>query len=89
MQNPEMAFANKTGVELFHLLEQRAGEELSPQSPFDRYNAVLGAALIVVANVLREPVERGEDLDKLIAFSSHWLRVFLESVAAKGAEHSG
>jgi len=86
MQDRGMDFANKTGIELYHLLEQRAGEELSQQPPFDRYNAALGAALIVVANVLREPIERGEDLDKLIAFSSRWLRVFLEPVAAKGTE---
>ena len=84
MEDQGMAFADRTGIELFRLLEQRAREELSQQSAFDRHTATLGAVLIAHANVLRESVERGEDLDQLIAFSSRWLRTFLEPVAAKG-----
>lgn len=81
-----MHFSDRTGNELFRLLVQRAREELSEQSAFDRYSAMVGAALIVLAEVLRDPVERGEDLDKLIGFSSRWLRVFLEPVAGKGKQ---
>ncbi len=83
MQNTPMDFSNRTGNELFRLLVQRAQEQLSEQPAFDRYTAMLGAALIPVAEVLRKPVERGENLDTLIAFSSRWLRIFLEPVVGK------
>ena len=78
MQDQAMAFSNRTGNELFRLLVQRARDELPAQSGGDRNTAMLGAALITVAELLRESVERGEDLDKLVAFSSHWLRLLLE-----------
>jgi hypothetical protein len=83
MQDQGRAFADRTGNELFRLLAQRVQAELSEQSDFDRYTAMMGAALIVVAEVLREPVEQGKDVDELIAFSSRWLRKLLEPVADK------
>jgi len=67
--------------ELFRLLAQRAREELSEQSGFDWNTAMLGAALIAVAEVMRESVKQGGNLDKLIAFATRWLRVFLEQGA--------
>lgn len=83
MQDQGRAFTDRTGNELFRLLTQRVQAELSQQSDFDRYTAMLGAALIVVAEVLREPVEQGKDVDNLIAFSSRWLRKLLEPVAGR------
>jgi len=57
MQDQAMAFSNRTGNELFRLLAQRAREELSEQSGFDRNTAMLGAALIAIAEVMRESVK--------------------------------
>ena len=84
MQDSLMDFSNRTGDELFRLLAKRASEELSDQSDFDQFTGMLGAALIAVAGVLREPVENGQDVDKLINFSSRWLRTLLEPVANRG-----
>jgi hypothetical protein len=83
MQNQLMEFSNRAGDDLFRLLAQRASEELSEQSDFDRMTAMLGAALIAVAEVLREQVKRGSDAGKLVDLSSRWLRTLLEPVAEK------
>jgi len=85
MQPELMDFSNRTGNELFRWLSQRALEELSEQSDFDRMTAMMGAALIAVAEVLRGSVEKGSDVGKLVDLSSRWLRTLLEPVADKGA----
>ena len=46
MSNQLMDFADRTGQEMFRLLAQRALDELSEQSGFDRFTAILAAALI-------------------------------------------
>ncbi len=84
MQDSLMDFSNQIGNELFRVLVQRALEKLSQQSDLDRLTAMMGAALIVVAEVLRGPIEEGQDVEKLIDVSSNWLRKFLEPIAAKG-----
>lgn len=53
MSDQLMDFSGRTGQELFRLLTQRASEELSGQSGFDRFTATLAAALIPVAEALR------------------------------------
>ena len=85
MQPELMDFSNRTGNELFRWLSQRALEELSGQSDFDRMTAMMGAALIAVAEVLRGSVEKGSDVGKLVDLSARWLRTLLEPVADKGA----
>jgi hypothetical protein len=85
MQGELMDFSNRTGNELFRWITQRALEELSEQSDFDRMTAMLGAALIAVAEVLRGSVEKGSDVGKLVDLSSRWLRTLLEPVADKDA----
>ncbi len=85
MQNQLMDFSNRIGSELLSLLVKRASEELSEQSDHDRTTAMLGAALIAVAEVLREPIEKGSDVGKLVDLSSRWLRTLLEPVADKDA----
>jgi len=80
MQDHGMAFTDRIGHELFRLLEERAEEQLSDLSDFDRYSAMVGAALITLAEILRGPAERGEGLDKIIDFTSRWLRTLLEQV---------
>ena len=86
VQDQLMDFSNRTGNELSRLLAQRALEELCEQSDFDRLTAMLGAALIAVAEVLREQIEKGSDVSKLVDLSSRWLRVLLEPVEDKGAK---
>ena len=87
MADEIMEFASRTGQELFRLLAQRALEELPGQSDFDRFSALLAAALIPVAEVLREPIEKAQDPnrmgDKLIELSSRQLRELLEPAAGK------
>jgi hypothetical protein len=85
MQGELMDFSNRTGNELFRWITQRALEELYEQSDFDRMTAMLGAALIAVAEVLRGSVEKGSDVGKLVDLSSRWLRTLLEPVADKDA----
>ena len=83
MQNPLMDFSNRIGGELFALLGKRASEELTEQSDRDRLTAMLGAALIAVAELLRIQIEKGSDVSRLVDFSSRWLRVLLEPVTDK------
>ncbi len=83
MQNQLMDFSNRIGNELFSLLAKRASEELSEQSDHDRITAMLGAALIAVAEVLRVQIKQGSDVNKLVDLSSRWLRILLEPVAGK------
>lgn len=80
MTTAGMEFADRVGVELFELLRQRASEQLAREKNFDSYAAALGAALIVVANVLREPIEKGGDPEELVVFASRWLRSFLDQI---------
>ena len=74
-----MDFSNRVGYELFRLLTKRAEEELSEQSALNRATATLGAALIAVAEVLREPFERSGDADRLVDLSARWLRTLLSN----------
>ena len=81
-----MEFSNRTGTELAHVLAQRAKDELSDASDNDRFTAMLGASLIATAEVLRAPVESGANVEKLLAFSTRWLRTLLAPLVNQGAE---
>jgi len=83
VQNQLMDFSNRIGSELLSLLVKRASEELSEQSGHDRTTAMLGAALIAVAEVLRIQIKQGSDVSELVDFSSRWLRILLEPVAGE------
>ena len=87
MSDQSMEFASRTGQELFRLLAQRALEGLSEQSGFERFTAVLAAALIPVAEVLREPIEAAQDAErmaeKMIELGSRQLRGLLQPVIEK------
>ncbi len=78
-----MDFSNRIGSELFSSLVKRASEELSEQSDQDRTTAMLGAALIAVAEVLRIQTKQGSDISKLVDLSSRWLSTLLEPVAGE------
>jgi hypothetical protein len=83
VQNQLMDFSNRIGNELFNLLVERVLEELPEQSDHDRTTAMLGAALIAVAEVLRIQIKQGSDVSKLVDLSSRWLRTLLEPVAGE------
>jgi hypothetical protein len=61
MSDQLIDFADRTGQELFKLLAQRALDELSQESGFDRFSAILAASIIPVAEVLRDPIEKAQD----------------------------
>ena len=87
MTDELMEFAGRTGQELFRLLAQRALEELSEQSDFDRFSAMLAAPLIPIAEILRDPSAEAQDpnrmADRMIELSSRQLRGLLEPVTSK------
>ncbi len=74
-------FSNRVGADLTTLLAERVKAELSQVSDQDRLTAMLGAALIATATVLRDPVERGWNADKAVGFCSSWLKELLEPVS--------
>jgi hypothetical protein len=83
LENKLMDFSNRVGEELFRLLARRASEELSERSDFDRETAMHGAALIVLAEVLRAPAEKAQNIDPIIDLTSRWLRTLLKPVTDK------
>lgn len=85
MPNAGLEFADRVGPELFELLRKRVAEQLATETNFDSYGAALGAALIVVANVLRDPIEKGADPEKLVAFASRWLHTLLDQIRSEGS----
>ncbi|MFN2598534.1 MAG: hypothetical protein ABR563_15285 [Pyrinomonadaceae bacterium] len=82
MGDKSFDFSNRTGQEMFRLLAQRALDELSDESGFDRYTTMLLASLIPVAEVLRDPVVKARDPDKFLddmtVFISRRLRDLLQ-----------
>jgi hypothetical protein len=84
MPDTEMQFSNSVGRELFELLAKRGSEQLNEAPGSDRFTAMLGAALLTVAEVLRLVIKNGQSPDKLVDFSARWLRAFLEPVSGQG-----
>lgn len=82
MPEAPVEFSNRVGGEMFQLLTKRL-EEFSGETNFDRYTAALGAALIPVAEVLRDPVEKGAPPEQLVGFASRWLNKLLEQIREK------
>ncbi len=87
MSDQSFDFSNRAGQEMFNLLVERASEELSGATGFDRYTAMLLASLIPVAEVLRDPTAQARDqehfLDDMTTFISRRLRGLLEPVMRK------
>jgi hypothetical protein len=84
----DFQFTNATGQELAALLFRRAGERASATSKEVSIQPLLGAALIVVAEVLRGPVEASADpaqtAQSLVDFSARWLHTLLAPATGKG-----
>lgn len=79
-------FSNRVGSELAEVLAKRALEELTEVSSNDRFTAVLGATLVATVSVLRGPIERGADVEKVLDLSARWLRRLLENVINQASE---
>ena len=81
----EFEFSNTTAQELLKLLTRRAEEKLSAEA--DQFTAVLGAALILLAEVLRHPIEGAADrrraADAMVDHSARWLRELLKPVTGE------
>lgn len=84
MSGADVHFADRVGQEMFQLLLGRMKELGSPQD-FDSYSAALGAALIPVAEVLRDPIQKGADPEQMVTFASLWLHKLLDQIKR---EHS-
>jgi hypothetical protein len=88
--NDAYRFSNVTGVGVSRFLSERVAERLPSLASQDQFQAMLGAALVAVANVLREPVEAAPDkakaAEQMIQLSANWLRQLLEPAfrASKG-----
>lgn len=80
MADAGMEFSNRVGQEMFQLLRKRLEEAPPGEQNSDRYTAALGASLIAVAEVLRDPIEKGADPEKMVGFASRWLNIFLEQI---------
>jgi hypothetical protein len=70
-------FTNQTGIELLQLLARRVEERLSPRSDQERFQALLGPALVLLAEIFRETVENADDprqsAQMLLDFSDRWI----------------
>jgi hypothetical protein len=86
MNDQLMEFSDRVGVEMWQLLTRRAEAELSEVSGNNRLTATLGAALIAVTGVLREPVERGWNADEASTFCAKWISDLLKQIAPEGGE---
>jgi hypothetical protein len=84
MSDQLMNFSDQVGQELYQLLAKRGLEGLANESGYDRFTALLGAALIPIAEVLRGPIEQSKDRERManqmIEISSRQLYGLLESV---------
>ena len=78
-------FVNTTAQELVDLLVLRAEQKLSPGS--DYWSAVMGAALSLLAEVLRQQAMQASDprkaVDALVDHSARWLRELLKPVTGQ------
>jgi hypothetical protein len=83
----QMSFSSDVGQELFRMLGQRAEQQLAGMQAMDRFTALLAAALIPVAEVLRLPVEHANDpaatADKMVALCSRQLRELLQQAVER------
>jgi hypothetical protein len=77
--NP-LEFADRVGGELCRLLGDRSRAELLQLKQEEQFSAALGASLICVAEVLRDPVARGVPVTRLVGICAGQLEAFLKQV---------
>jgi len=75
-----MEFANRVGAELARHLGDRSRAELLSLPQEAQFSAAIGASLVCVAEVLRDPVERGVPAARLVAICARQLEVLLGGI---------
>jgi hypothetical protein len=80
MPTDPMEFADRVGTELSTLLVTRAREELMELKSEEQFSAALGASLLCVAEVLRNPVERGVPAAKVAAIAARQIEALLSQI---------
>ena len=80
MPTDPMEFADRIGAELSRLLGERSRAELLQLKQDEQFSAAIGASLLCVAEVLRDPVARGVPAAKLVAICSRQLEAILSQV---------
>ena len=84
MPNDPYEFANRVGPELARHLGERCRAELLSLPQEAQFSGALGASLICVADVLRDPVERGVPAARLAALCARQLEQLLAGVRPAG-----
>jgi hypothetical protein len=83
-----MDFANVVGQEMWRLLASRGHEQLSADTNTARFTALLSAALIPIAEILRDPIALSKDrpamAERLVELSVRQLHALLQGVVAAG-----
>lgn len=85
METDPMEFSNRVGAELARLLGDRSRAELLTLPQEAQFSAALGAGLICVAEVLRDPVERGVAPARMVAICARQLEALLGQIPPRGA----
>ena len=85
MPTDPMEFADRVGGELARHLGDRSRAELLALPQDAQFSAALGASLLCVAEVLRDPVERGVPPARLAAICARQIESLLGGIAPRGA----
>ncbi len=80
MATDPMEFADRVGAELSKVLGDRCRAELLALPQEAQFSAALGAGVLLVAEVLRDPVERGASPAKLAAIVGRQVEGLLGNV---------
>ncbi len=80
MPTDPLEFADRVGTELSNLLVERARAELMDASQDAQFSAVLGASLLCVAEVLRNPVERGVPAARVAQIAASQIEALLNQI---------
>jgi hypothetical protein len=80
MPTDPMEFSDRVGAELSRLLGDRCRAELLALPQEAQFSAAIGASLICVAEVLRDPVERGATPARLVSICARQLEFLLSQV---------
>ncbi len=91
MPTDPLEFADRVGTELSNLLVTRARAELRDSPPDEQFSATLGASLLCIAEVLRNPVERGVPAARVAQIAASQIEALLNQVPPRGgrAEDAG
>ncbi|MEO7115702.1 MAG: hypothetical protein ABIZ18_07570 [Caldimonas sp.] len=77
MPTDPMEFADRVGAELARHLGERSRAELLDLAQEAQFSAAIGASLICVAEVLRDPVAKGASPAKLAAICARQIEGLL------------